>query len=123
MARCESSGCYENALAGEDLCERCKAREEANAWIDATYDRLAAAAKAGGWSLHLESIASTRTHYYTLSRELHPDDPDDLDEEEIVVRIGDHGSAHCSETYSLAMVAGGDDHDVEAVLLKIAQPR
>ena len=112
---CESEAAEEHYMWEQGLCDACLKHSESCEWLDNMEARLNAAAEAGGWDIELKSIAQTRSRYYELTRETSDDDT-----ETIIVRISDHATAHCTEDYSIAMRPSGDDHDVEAVLAKIA---
>jgi hypothetical protein len=114
-SECDSEGDEEHYIWDAGLCERCRRHSESCAWLDNMEARLNAAAEAGGWNIELKSIAQTRTRYYELTRETSDDDT-----ETIIVRIGDHATAHCREDYSIAMRPSGDDHDAQKVLAKIS---
>jgi len=90
------------------------------AWRDDVIDAIDAACAAHGWTENRRSglsfSRSSRSEYHTYSRELN-----DEDIEEIKVRISDHGSAHCSEDYSIAMMPSGDDHTLEQVVARFAR--
>lgn len=89
-------------------CENCERRDRRNAWIDDTLAEVERLAKEYGWQYRLDKIAETMSHYVSLTR---PCGDDDV--EVVKVRVSDHGSAYCSEDYSLAMDPGGDDHSLE----------
>ncbi len=99
------------------------AREAASnakaAWFDATEAAISHAADANGWSMLRRSASQGGSDYYELSRE--SEDGETL--EEFTLRISDHPSLYCRETYSVAMQSGGDDHHIETVLGRLAQPR
>jgi len=81
-------------------------------------------AKRFGWDLNLDAIASTGTLYYTLYWCY--DDPEYGEDVAAAfkLRIGDHGSAHCSEDISLVPDGreGGDDADYAAFLRRLREP-
>jgi hypothetical protein len=101
-------------LWDQPICESCRKYHEWLQFVDDTEAKLQAAAIVGGWDIIKISFASnTRSRYFTLRR----------GNEQIKIRISDHGSAYCSEDYSFAMNPGFDDNDIDAVLRVIAEPR
>lgn len=120
MSACDTPHCREPAEELDDgscLCDRCRDRAERSAWIDAREEEIRAAALANRWRMRLRDIADTGSRYYALDRDIGDDDI-----EELVVRLSDHASAHCREDWSVAMRPSGDDHRIEALLARLAEP-
>lgn len=113
--RCDGDDCNfmvddEHLLWEIGLCERCQKTDRRNAWIADTLAEVERLAVANGWQYRLDKIAETLSHYVTLTRLCNDDDI-----EVVKVRVSDHGSAYCSEDYSIAMDPGGDDHSLETL--------
>jgi len=90
------------------LCERCQADADWCQWLRSTLDAVERIAGEHGWQLDRDSYSggfNTRSRYYTLNR----------GDEEVKLRVSDHGDCYCNDDLSLAMRPSGDDTTIEGV--------
>lgn len=120
-------------IEGEEIgehayCSDCARVSRWSEWLESTLDAIEEAAKEGEWEFHRDRYSggfNTRSRYYTLDRECSScilgGDPDECDCETLKIRVSDHGTAHCTEDLSIAMVPGGDDHTIEQVVARLTR--
>jgi hypothetical protein len=96
------------------LCSDCAKDIIWNEWIESVLDVIEEAANIGNWSFNRDRYSggfNTQSRYYTLTHK--------VSDRDLKIRISDHGTAHCSEDYSIAMNPSGDDHPLEYVVEKL----
>lgn len=105
------------------LCDSCRRRNEKHDWLDATCKAVESLAVAHEWEAGRWHHAETGSRYVELTRECDSCilGDDDCTCETIKVRVSDHGSAYCSEDYSIAMNPSGDDHSLEILAARLAR--
>lgn len=105
------------------LCESCRRREEKHAWIDETCRAVETLAAEHEWEIGRWYHAETGSRYVELHRECDAcvlGTEDDCTCETVKVRVSDHGSAYCSEDYSIAKTPSGDDHSLEILAARLS---
>lgn len=113
----------------EYTCDDCAAQVTRSTEMDDTADALKALAAEHEWDVEIKSVAQTGSWYYTLTRECDNcilGSDDDCTCEELTVRISDHGTAYCSEDYSLVIPSGSanpDDHNLEILKRRLSRPK
>ena len=98
----------------ESLCEACQRDADWCEWLDETLAAVAEAAAATGWSFDPASYSggfNTRSRYYTIDR----------GDEEIKLRISDHGDCYCNDDLSLAMQPSGDDTTLAGLRARLSR--
>lgn len=115
---CHKENCNRNLYElhkignGSTYCQECQERLYKKEWIEAGADIVEEIAEANGWEIADRHTAQTNTVYIELQKI----DEDGEIVKETKIRISDHGSAYCSEEFSIALNPSGDDHDPDYVL-------
>lgn len=105
------------------LCESCRNRNAKCDWLDETCKTVESLAAEHEWEFGRWHYAETGSRYVELNRECDScilGSDGDCTCETLTVRVSDHGSAYCSEDYSIAMKPSGDDHTLEILAARLA---
>ncbi|MEA3224646.1 MAG: hypothetical protein U9Q07_01755 [Planctomycetota bacterium] len=122
-AHCFEEQDYHDDLTEDGLCEECAAHAAYVTWAEKTKAAIELAATNNGWELDGDWQAAQTTHseYASFRRDDDADDEDEDDEDDdrethVKIRVSDHGTCYCSERFSLAFEASGDDHTIDVVV-------